>query len=225
MCAVDVQKAFDRVSRPLLFSLLNQWGLRGRLMEILKAAYSDNTVTLKMNGTYSDFFTCEAGVAQGDPLSPLLFIIYISCIDVTDVDDPLIDNQRLAELLLADDLTLFSTTIAGMNRKLESLNRQLDHLGLTLNPDKSKCLALSLHSPLQLNPILRGAVIPMVDEIDVNGYIINSAHFPNWDATSTILKHHRNAVHAARDLRRARRHLALFSPAQTRNMYLSLVDT
>lgn len=226
LCTTDVQKAFDRVSRPLLFNLLDSWGLRGRHMEVLKAMYHDTQLTLRMEGHYSEFFACSAGVAQGDPLSPLLFILYISCLDLRDPDDPLLELSPVGELLLADDLTLLSTTIAGINRKLDSLQHQLDALGLTLHPEKSKFLPLTLYDrESSLLPELNGTTIPLVEELDINGYLIKATHFPAWDCSSTFDRHHLSAKSASKDLLRARRHLGIQTPIALRTLYLTLVES
>lgn len=226
LCSADVSKAFDRVSRPLLFDLLSTWGLNGRLMETLKAMYSDNKTTLRLDNRHSAFYPSERGVAQGDPLSPLLFIIYISCLNLHDPDDPLMGLDTLGEMLLADDIVLLSTSVDGLNRKIATLNQQLSLLGLKLNPEKSVFFPLFKAGRFPVKePHLNDIPIPQQSKITINGYILDSRYLPEWDCVSTMEKRIKEATDSSRDLQLARSKLGLSSPRAFLDLYLVLVES
>lgn len=87
---------------------------------MLKELYEN---PIHFNGTFSEFFDFVIGVLQGDPLSPLLFIIFLSFLDVTTTadDDPTVNGIRVPALMLADNIILLSLTYIGMQKQLRIL--------------------------------------------------------------------------------------------------------
>lgn len=85
---IDLRRAFDTVSRPLLFDRLYALGVNGRLISLLRLAYQRQEVFVKANKRFSDVIRADTGLPQGDPLSPLMFIIYMLPFDLKHADDP-----------------------------------------------------------------------------------------------------------------------------------------
>ena len=74
---LDIRKAYDTVWRDgLLYKLYNK-GVRGRYYKLLKAIYADSMSTVVCDGSESRAVLVHEGVRQGDPLSPILFNLYI----------------------------------------------------------------------------------------------------------------------------------------------------
>ncbi len=73
-----MQKAFDKLNRnDLLCKLLNT-GIRGKFYNLVKSMYSHNKTCVKVDNQITDYFDCNIGVRQGDPMSPTLFNIFIN---------------------------------------------------------------------------------------------------------------------------------------------------
>jgi hypothetical protein len=83
---------------------LRKYGAEGRLIEILKELYLSPEAALRVNGRFSDFYQLPLGVLQGDPISPLLFVVYMSALCTSDPDDPSLSGISIPELMLADDI-------------------------------------------------------------------------------------------------------------------------
>ena len=71
-CFIDYVKAFDNVSRVKLWLKLDRYGITGKIITI-KSMYSKLKACIKLNGNFSDVFTYNVGLMQGESLSPLLY--------------------------------------------------------------------------------------------------------------------------------------------------------
>lgn len=75
MVKLDMAKAFDWVSWRNLDLLLQRLGFSTRLVQILINNLRVTRCSILINGKQAGFFPVGRGVKQGDPLSPLLFIL------------------------------------------------------------------------------------------------------------------------------------------------------
>ncbi len=76
VCFIDFKGAFDRVHRGRLFDHLASIGLHSQWVSMIKAMYEDVNACLTTHNT-TTVFSELGGVKQGDPLSPLLFILFL----------------------------------------------------------------------------------------------------------------------------------------------------
>ena len=74
---VDFRKAFDKVAHKRLFQKLEEIGLGGKLLQILKRYLTNRTKCVKIGTSKSKTRNKTNGVSQGSILGPLMFIIYI----------------------------------------------------------------------------------------------------------------------------------------------------
>lgn len=72
---LDIQKAFDRVFWNFLQRVLKAFGFSEHSRLFVKNSSENNFFSILINGAPLGFFKTGQGVKQGDPLSPLLFII------------------------------------------------------------------------------------------------------------------------------------------------------
>ena len=72
---VDIKKAFDTISWSCILGILSSMGTPTLLLKCIKACITTPTFSVSVNGELAGFFASKRGLRQGDPLSPLLFII------------------------------------------------------------------------------------------------------------------------------------------------------
>ena len=69
---LDIRKAYDRVWRKGLWTILEELGYGGKVLCIIQALYKDLTTVLQLGGVETRQVRLEVGVKQGCVLSPLI---------------------------------------------------------------------------------------------------------------------------------------------------------
>jgi hypothetical protein len=75
---LDISGAFDTVNHTRLLHTLRELGFPGWTVRWVKAWLTGRTAVLHFDGKATAPFAISAGVPQGSPLSPILFILYIA---------------------------------------------------------------------------------------------------------------------------------------------------
>lgn len=75
---VDFKKAFDKVHHEALYRILDNMGVRGKFLNVIKYMYRNSKMTVRAGGRTTRSFGMKRGNRQGCPLSPLLFIIFVN---------------------------------------------------------------------------------------------------------------------------------------------------
>ena len=128
-CAfIDLKKAFDLVDRDLLLTKLFVFGVSNKMVKIIQSMYKTANNIVRFRGMLSEKFATYSGVKQGEPLSPLLFLIFINdlhdFLTSSSVSVGLVNlgNLFIFLLLFADDTALFALTADGLQVLLERFN-------------------------------------------------------------------------------------------------------
>ena len=69
--SIDAEKAFDKIQYPLMIKTLQEAGIEGTYLNIIKAMY-DGTANIILNGKNLKSFPLKSGTRQGCTLSSLL---------------------------------------------------------------------------------------------------------------------------------------------------------
>ena len=77
ICKLDVEKAFDHVNWNFLLQMLERSGFSTKWRQWILFCLSTICFSILINGFPCGFFGSTRGLRQGDPLSPLLFVLVI----------------------------------------------------------------------------------------------------------------------------------------------------
>lgn len=149
---MDLSKAFDCMSHPLLASKLSAYGFQNNSVKLITSYLSDREQRVKLGNTRSTWLPITKGVPQGSILGPVLFNIFINDIfyfikkaDLTNYAD---DNT----LSFADlsELNVRRTLVAETNIAIEWFSQNC----LAANPDKFQALFIGKNfaqDPVKIN--------------------------------------------------------------------------
>lgn len=140
---LDLAKAFDTVSIPILLQKLSCLGVRGIPHDWFRSYLTNRSQCVRVGKDISDQLPIEFGVPQGSVLGPTLFLIYMC--DIMNIP---IDCADI--ICYADDTVIIfkgisweevhKTAEKGMSLIADWLNNNL----LTLNIGKTKYLAFHI---------------------------------------------------------------------------------
>ena len=152
---LDWAKAFDRIKTPCLLLALRRFGLPVEFVEMIGSIYEARRFFIADHSGPSDIHNQNAGIAQGCPLSPFLFIL-VQSVMFHDIYNRLHLDPEPAflvtrEVLYADDTLLMSTSVRNLQTLLNEVVAEGAKYGLELNWDKTYqmqvCTATSISRP------------------------------------------------------------------------------
>lgn len=140
---IDLKRAFDSVSHSLLYQKLYALGLSAKFIRILKCLYDEAFFTAAVGNERTERIEITEGVLQGETLSPLLFLLFISdfesFIREKNIEGLNIDGYNdLLLLLFADDAVALARTPTDMRAILVAVEEYCDRNSLTVNANKTK---------------------------------------------------------------------------------------
>ena len=79
MISIDAEKAFDKIQHSFMIKTLQQMGIEGTHLNIVKAIYGKPRANI-LNGEKLKAFSLGSGIRKGCPLSPLLFNLVLEAL-------------------------------------------------------------------------------------------------------------------------------------------------
>jgi hypothetical protein len=70
---IDLKKAYDSVSREVLYNILCEFGIPMKLLRQIKVFLNETYSSVQVGKNLCDMFLIKNGLKQGDALLPLLF--------------------------------------------------------------------------------------------------------------------------------------------------------
>ncbi|SNX84637.1 related to Retrovirus-related POL polyprotein [Melanopsichium pennsylvanicum] len=152
---IDQEKAYDRVDHKFLWRLLKHVGVPQQIRRAIKMLYTDIRLRVMINGYSSATFPVLSGVRQGDPLSCILYVLFleplirqINASDITGV--PLPNGEAIKAVCYADDTVLILKNQAEVDIALKILKDFCEATGAKINWNKSSVLQVGNPPPINI---------------------------------------------------------------------------
>jgi hypothetical protein len=190
-------------------------GLRGRMLSYIRRLHSEAQAAVRVPGCDAgDFFDVRVGLVQGNPLSPLLFNLFVSDLP-TGAGVPVGNVGRVPDLKFADDVVVLADSVSALRRTLARIERWCARNGMALGAAKCGVMvaggagvvgggarALLAVEPLRLQST--GEIIPVVESYKYLGVLFteNRSHEASVEARVRVASH---ALARLRPLLRDRR--------------------
>jgi len=176
---LDWAKAFDRIRADSMLDALQRFGLPAEVVQMIAAIYETRLFVLSDPCGDSSTRVQNAGIAQGCPLSPYLFIL-VQTVLLHDVDQRLREEGWevpepeyivCADVLYADDTMLLSSSPAKLQRTLDLVVDEGKRYGLELNWKKTMCMRIHNNGDIKAPS---GESVQIVDQAVYLGGLLSS---------------------------------------------------
>jgi hypothetical protein len=155
LCKLDLEKAYDHINWDFLLYLLQRCGFGEKRRDWIEFCISTVRFSILVNGTPSGFLSSR-GLRQGDPFSPLLFVVVMEVLSqmlnatmnqglLTSFSVGSKDNEELVvnHMLFADDTLIFCGAQAEHVRNLQCIFLCFEAASrLRINLGKSKLVPI-----------------------------------------------------------------------------------
>jgi hypothetical protein len=147
---LDMEKAFDRVSYEFINKGLESAGFGRHFRKWVGMMYNtDNAPRRRMyiNGYFSEWFHIKSGVAQGCPLSPLLFLLVAEAMKISlDMEKNFkgieVKGKHYKLSQFADDTTLLLGNLKELKPITKAIGRWCRATGMRENVAKREALGM-----------------------------------------------------------------------------------
>ena len=173
---VDYEKAFDSLHRESLWKIIRSYGVRNKIINIIKQLYSNFTCSV---GSSNITFAVKSGVRQGCIMSGLLFIIAIGWVISRATEGARRGIRwtpftQLKDLDYADDLSLMSHTAKQIQEKTDKTSEYGEQIGLKINSKNTKLMTVNVTRKAKVK--VRGEPIEEVVNVTDKHYTVTCKH-------------------------------------------------
>lgn len=178
MAFIDLEKAFDRVDRHVLWNIMRDRGYPQQLIQTVQSLYYRTRIAVKNEDKISETILTDQGVRQGCSLSPTLFNIYIDDLirkwkKVVDPGLKISQGKYLNALLYADDVIIIQNAENKLQRSIHKLNDTCKEYNMRISIAKTKVMAFRGLEPIRTKIAIENKCIEQINKFNYLGNSIS----------------------------------------------------
>lgn len=176
MVFLDIAKAYDTLDRDFLLAVMQTMGATAGMCFWVRTLLADTAATALVNGFQSHLATWEAGVRQGCPLSPVLYLFLAEALACWLRTEPalgvVVGGARVVSLHFADDTKVFLPNLlaATVGTLLAVLRTYQAAAGQAINVAKSAILPVGVHQQHVPDSIHSIPVVSSISSLGITHY-------------------------------------------------------
>ena len=174
---VDLEKAYDRIPRDLVYWCLRKRGVPERLVRLVKATYHGSETAVRTPYGRTKTFPIRVGLHQGSGLSPFLFIVVMDVISETCREGlpwELLFADDLSLTAKDDDLSLAAKAETKMQEKWQKWQEGIEKKGLKVNTGKTEVMVCSRQGTSVNITDNKGTALKQVDKFKYLGITMSA---------------------------------------------------
>jgi hypothetical protein len=125
-----------------------------KIQQYIKSQYSNTKSVVMTNSFKTEPFSFKRGVFQGEPLSPIIFLLAFNPVIESLQSEKNLGFQLAGEQVItlpyADDFLLMTTNLKTHQRLMTKINNQILSMGMKLKPSKCRTFSLKSGKPTQV---------------------------------------------------------------------------
>ena len=164
---VDLEKAYDRIPRELVYWSLRKRRTPERLVRLVETTYKNAMTVVRTPYGKTEEFQIRVGLHQGSGLSPFLFIVIL---------DTISDEFRKGtpwDLLFADDLAVAAETEEEMQERWMTWQNGMEGKGLKVNTGKTEVMVSGIKGTKATIKDNKGTTLKQVESFKYLGTTFN----------------------------------------------------
>ena len=174
MFCIDYTKAFDFLEFGYIHKVFKIFNFKDNFCKWLKIFFNGRHSCISNNGNLSDKFQIQRSTPQGDPISPLIFILALEILFIairsdTNIRGVRVEGHEIKLTSFADDATYFIKDETSARKLLSKIDSFSKISGLQINRSKSECLLLQFET-IASNYNEKCLGIPVVETVKVLGH-------------------------------------------------------
>lgn len=195
LIGIDMSKAFDSVNRTMLLEALNQF-LQPTEVRMIRYLLSTTRLRTRIKGQLGPWFATNAGIPQGDALSPLLFAIYLEVAirrfkvthpqyreDITHLISHYADDTDFIDVM-TDESLLDAESFEGKMEPLQTFEQEIDesmsYYNLKLNRTKTEFILLNRKTSVNLKVKKLGSILDPTENVRYRIVLAEQAFGTYW---------------------------------------------
>ena len=191
---IDLEKAFDRVNRDHLWTILKEdyYNIPPKLIRVIQSIYIKCTSKVMTQKLESEEFDIKAGVRQGDVLFPLLFLLLMDkCL--RDIG---VGTQNEETLMYVDDVAVVANSADDIQNIANRWWRGMEQNGMKINTKKgkTKVMKISRDQEHQLDIFMGDDKLNQSEEYKYLGVMIGQKNSQELEINARIAKSNSNTA-------------------------------